>query len=357
MKKAIRLLTGFFIAVTLVMCREQDEDSTTQNAKSRDSIKDSVVQKSKKYIKGCFPVYRNDRYPIDSVPFDQITHLTICFAWPNADATLYTSEIIDIDHIVSKCHQNGVKAILNIGGANVGESFPTISIDSVLREKFITNLTKYVDDHKLDGVEIDWEYWPTPEKVDTLVSNGIVLLFRDLRSALPSNLALSYDVFPTNWYGKHYPTELIDYTDEIVIMPFCATGPWSKIGHHSPHSFVEESYNYWISRIGVENKHKVVVSTPFFGFNFRNNHTKGNDSTATSIDYRDLLSEHPEAYLNDTIITDSSIIFHNGVKTFGQKIDFIKEYDLKGISIWEISADQGTKDKSLLKYIHSELNR
>ena len=357
MKNTIRLLAGLFIALTLVMCTEKGEDSSSHHEKSLDIIKDSVLQQNKKYIKGCFPVYRNDRYPVDSVPFDQLTHLTICFAWPNADGTLYTSDINDIDHIVFKCHQNGVKAILNIGGAGVGESFPTISIDSVLREKFITNLTTYTIDHKLDGVEIDWEYWPTPEKVDTLVSNGIVLLFRDLRAALPSHLTLSYDVFPTNWYGKHYPTKLIDYVDEIVIMPFCATGPWSEMGHHSPHSFVEESYDYWIDRIGVENKGKVVISTPFFGFNFRNDHTEGNDSTAISIDYRDLLSKHPEAYLNDTIKTDTSIIFHNGIKTFGQKILFIKEHDLKGISIWEISADHGTKDKSLLKYIHSELNK
>jgi len=357
MKNKIKLITGLFIALSLVMCTDKQDTSTSQNDKSLSVSKDSLVQQNKKYIKGCFPVYKNDTYPIDSVPFDQITHLTICFAWPNSDGTLYTSEINDIDNIVAKCHQNNVKAILNIGGEGVGESFPTVSIDSVLREKFITNLTNYTIDHKLDGVEIDWEYWPTPEKVDTMVSKGIVLLFRDLRSALPNNLALSYDVFPTNWYGKHYPAELIDYADEIVIMPFCATGPWSEIGHHSPHSFVEESYNYWISRIGEENKHKVVISTPFFGFNFRNDHTKGNDSTVTSIDYCELLSEHPEAYLNDTIKTDSSIIFHNGIKTFGQKIDFIKEHDLKGISIWEISADHGTKDKSLLKYINKELNR
>ena len=61
----------------------------------------------------------------------------------------------------------------------------------------------------------------------------------------------------------------------------------------------------------------MVISTPFFGFNFRNDHTKGSYSTVTSIDYRELLSEHQEAYLNGTIKTDSSIIFHNGIKTLG----------------------------------------
>lgn len=86
------------------MCTDKGYDSTSENDKLSNIIKDSLVQKNKKYIKGCFPVYRNGRYPVDSVPFDQITHLTICFAWPNADGTLYTSEINYSDNIVSKCH-------------------------------------------------------------------------------------------------------------------------------------------------------------------------------------------------------------------------------------------------------------
>lgn len=357
MKNTIKLLAVLFLSLTLVKCTDKGEDSAGQYIKSSKTVRDSVNQKSKKYIKGCFPVYKNDTYPVDSVPFDQITHLTICFAWPNADGTLYTSEINDINHIVSKCHQNDVKAILNIGGAGVGEHFPTVSIDSALRKKFVTNLTNYVDKHKIDGVEIDWEYWPTPEKVDTIVSKGIVSLFRDLRSSLPNNLALSYDVYPTNWYGKHYPSELINYADEIVIMAFAATGSWSETGHHSPLSWVEQSYNYWIGRIGKKNKQKVIISTPFYGFNFRNDHTAGNKNTASSIGYRELLAEHPEAYSRDTIKTDSSVIFHNGIRTFKQKIDFIKEHDLKGISIWELSFDHVPEDKSLLKYIHEEMNR
>ena len=357
MKNKTKLITVLFILLTLVMCTEKDDKSTSQHDKSSNISKDSLVQQNKKYIKGCYPVWKHNEYPIDSVPFDQLTHLTICFAWPNADGTLGTSDINDIDNIVSKCHQNDVKAVLCIGGATKSEDFPVVSKDSVLRKKFVTSLSKYVDDHQLDGVEIDWEYWPTPEKVNPIEAKAIVSLFRDLRSALPNKVALSYDVYSGNWYGKHYPSELINYADEIVIMAFAATGPWSETGHHSPHSLVEESYKYWIGRIGTVNNDKVVISTPFYGFNFMNDHTEGNNSTATSIGYSELLSEHPEAYLNDTIKTDSSVIFHNGIKTFGQKIDFVKEHDLKGISIWEISFDHGTKDKSLLKYINRELNK
>jgi len=120
---------------------------------------------------------------------------------------------------------------------------------------------------------------------------------------------------------------------------------------------VDSSYNYWIRRIGLDNKNKVVISTPLYGYNFRKDHSKGSDSTVTTLVYNDVLDEHPEAYLQDTIVTDSSIFFHNSSTTFKQKIDFIKDNDLKGISIWELSYDMGTKNKSLLKYINSEINK
>ena len=348
--KVILVVWMFTIISTLSMCTSKDTSSPNLNS-------ESLINENKKIIKGCYPVWKHNEYPIDSVPFDQITHLTICFAWPTLDGTLYTSEINDIDNIVLRCHENAVKAVLCIGGSTKSEDFHVISKDSVLRRKFVSSISDYVNDHDIDGVEIDWEYWPTPEKVNPVESKAIVSLFRDLRSSLPNNIALSYDVYSSDWYGKHYPSELINYADEIVIMAFDNTGSWSKTGHHSPPSLVDSSYNYWINRIGKKNKDKVVISTPFYGYNFRNDHTKGNESTVNSISYRDILNEHPEAYLNDTITTDSSVIFHNSIKTFGQKIDFIKKYKLKGVSIWELSFDATAKDKSLLKYINRELNK
>ena len=355
MKNKIKFIIPILTSLIIVSYATNGDNVFNKKSDSTIENNDSLTRQNKKYIKGCYAAWKHNEFPIDSVKFNELTHLTLCFAYPNDDGTLNTSQINDIDDIVSKCHQNDVKIVLCIGGAADSESFPIVSKDSVLRQKFVTNLSNYVNNHKIDGVEIDWEYWPTPEKVDTIVSDAIVSLFRDLRSSLPDKVALSYDVYSGNWYGKHYPSELINFVDEIVIMAFAATGPWSEIGHHSPHSLVEESYNYWIGRIGKQNYGKVVISTPFYGFNFRNDHKKGNNSTAPNIGYSDILSEHPEAYLQDTVVTDSSIIFHNSITTFKQKTDFIKAYDLKGISIWELSFDMNTKDKSLLKYVSDEL--
>lgn len=351
MKNTIKLVIALFMSLTFVMCTEEND---TQS----EILQDSLVSHNKKHIGICWPSYKEKEPIIDSTPFDQMTHLVICFAYPNEDGTLNTSQIDSIDKLVSKCHQNDVKAILNIGGAgSTSDHFPTISIDSVLRKRFVSNLTKYAIEHQVDGVEIDWEYWPTPEKVDTIVSKGIVSLFSDLRSALPNNVILSYDVYSGDWYGKHYPSELINYVEEIVIMAFDNTGPWSETGHHSPASLVEDSYDYWISKIGTENSDKVIIATPFYGYNFRNNHTKGNQNTCNSLQYRDIVRDYPEAYLNDTIRTDSSVIFHNGINTFKEKIDFIKNHDLKGISIWELSHDTIVNGQSLLKFVHEEMNR
>lgn len=349
------LTSAVLLSLILVMCTDKKENSSTIT--EEETTKDTIAQEGKLCIKGCYPAYKHDYFPIDSVKFDLLTHLTLCFAYPNEDGSLNTSQIHDIKHIAALCHQHDVQLILNIGGAADSEHFPAVAKDSILRKKFVKQLTDYVHHNTIDGVEIDWECWPTPETVDPEVSKAIVALFSELRTVLPSHKPLSYDVYSGDWYGKHYPTELITYADQIVIMAFTATGPWSETGHHSPTSLVEESYQYWIGRIGEENKGKVVFSTPFFGFNFMPNHKEGSDSTAFGIGYNDIVRTHPEAYLNDTVRTDTSVIYHNGIKTYKEKLDFVKKYDLKGISIWELEHDNVPEDKSLLKYVYEEINR
>jgi spore germination protein YaaH len=206
-------------------------------------------------------------------------------------------------------------------------------------------------------VDIDWEHWPDASKVDTLVNKQITALFKELHAALtPHNIWISYDVYASDWYGKHYPTELINYADEMVIMAFDGAGVWSEIGHHSPTSLAHSSYAYWLDRIGADNKDKLSIAIPFYGYNFQNDHTAGNTTTAEGIGYNETLAEHPDAYLSDTLKTETSICIHNGTKTLEEKLDFVKANKLKGVVIWELSFDQGTREKSLLDYIHERLS-
>jgi GH18 family chitinase len=308
-------------------------------------------------IKGSFVTWQQGTYPIDSVPLDKLSQLDICFAFPEKNGGLNTSEIKNIKYIVEKCHAQNVKVGLCIGGANTGQNFPEFSKTDSTRRRFVQNTLDYAIENKIDHIDIDWEYWPTPEVVDQEVNRNIVLLFKELYKELSAkNITLGYDVFAGDWYGKHYPSELINYADEIVIMAFSNAGPWSEIGHHSPTFLVDESYNYWIGRIGEDNKHKVSVTLPFYGFKFDENHTAGNSETAASIGYNEILKEFPSAYEQDTLKTDQYIYIHNGTNTINQKIELFQKFEVKSVIIWEMSHDSGTGNKSLLNFLYKNLN-
>lgn len=319
---------------------------------------DTKQTKDEILIKGSFVTWKQESYPIDSVPLDKLSQLDICFAFPEKDGGLNTSEIKDIKQIVEKCHAHHVKVGLCIGGANTSQYFPELSKTDSTRKHFVQNTLDYAIENKIDHIDIDWEYWPNPEVVDQEVNKNIVLLFKELYQQLSANnITLGYDVYTGDWFGKHYPSELINYADEIVIMAFSDAGPWSKIGHHSPTSLVDESYNYWISRIGEENKHKVSITLPFYGFKFDKKHTAGNSETASSIGYNEILKDFPSAYEQDTLTTDQHIYIHNGINTINQKIELFQKYEVKSVIIWELSHDRGTKNKSLLNYLYSNLNK
>jgi GH18 family chitinase len=309
-------------------------------------------------IKGSFVTWQQDNYPIDSVPLDKLSQLDICFAFPEKNGRLNTSEIKNIKYIVEKCHAHNVKVGLCIGGDTRSQGFPELSKNDSTRRYFIRNILDYAIENKIDHIDIDWEYWPTPEVVDQEVNTNIVLLFKELYQQLSvNNISLGYDVYSGDWFGKHYPSELINYADEIVIMAFSEAGPWSDIGHHSSPSLVEESYKYWIRRIGEENKHKVSITLPFYGFKFDKNHTAGNSETASSIGYNEILKDFPSAYQQDTLKTDQYIYIHNGINSISQKIDLFQKFEVKSVIIWELSHDTGTKSNCEWVNLSNNINK
>lgn len=55
----------------------------------------------------------------------------------------------------------------------------------------MTTLSNYIEDHNIDGVEIDWEFLPTLQKVNPIESHATVWLFSDFWFVLPFDIALS----------------------------------------------------------------------------------------------------------------------------------------------------------------------
>lgn len=306
-------------------------------------------------IKGFFTTWNQDKYSIVQAPLDKLDEIIVCFAWANEKGDLNTSELDGIDFIVKKCHKKGVKVTLAIGGATKSEAFHPLAASKDSRANFISQTVKYCKEHKIDGINIDWEHWPDANKVDTVVNKNIVALFKELYvETQKSQLWLSFDAYATDYYGKHYPAELINHCDELIIMSYDGAGVWSAAGHHSDMNLFNNGYDYWVNKMGTENAGKITMGIPFYGISFDKNHTAGNASTARAVLYNDFLLDYPKAFTNDTIQTKSGVIIHCSSSTLKQKVAKVKANGNIGVAIWEISFDQGTGKKSLIDFIFQE---
>lgn len=340
------LLTLIFIGVSNISVGQSD---TTQ-------VADSIAFK-KMEIKGFFTTWNQYKYSIAQAPLDKLDEIIVCFAWADEKGNLNSSELSDIDFIVKKCHKKGVKVTLAIGGATKSEAFHPISASAKNRANFINQAITYCKAHKIDGINIDWEHWPNPNKVDEEVNMNIILLFKELYvSTQKEKLWLSFDAYATDYYGKHYPAELINHCDELIIMSYDGAGVWSDIGHHSDLILFNTGYEYWLNKIGKQNAGKVTMGVPFYGVSYDDNHTKGNSSTARTVVYNDVLMSYSKAFDNDTINTKSGVIIHCSAATLEQKVKKVQERKNIGIAIWEISFDQGTGKKSLVKFLYETAN-
>ncbi|KFY72524.1 hypothetical protein V499_07337 [Pseudogymnoascus sp. VKM F-103] len=132
----------------------------------------------------------------------------------------------------------GPKRIISFGGWVFSAEAPNYPIlrdsvsDATKREKFATNLVKYVVDNGLDGLDIDWEYPAAPdlpdiEPGDLAEATGYLRLLALIRSKLPKDKSLSIAAPASYWYLKQFPmkaiSELLDY---IVYMTYDLHGQW-----------------------------------------------------------------------------------------------------------------------------------
>lgn len=72
-----------------------------------------------------------------------------------------------------------MKVLVSIGGWTYSSSFHPIVVSPQLRSKFVASAVRLLEDHGLDGLDVDYEY-PSNEAQ----ARGYVDLLRELRAAL-----------------------------------------------------------------------------------------------------------------------------------------------------------------------------
>ncbi|KAJ7244646.1 glycoside hydrolase superfamily [Mycena haematopus] len=132
----------------------------------------------------------------------------------------------------------GIKRVASFGGWAMSTDPDTYTIfrdavsSSANQQKFASNLVDFVEQHGLDGVDIDWEY-PGEQDIPGIPADGsndgqnLAAFLQVLRPLLPSGVSLSIAVPAGYWYLKVFPMSTIaNSLDYIIYMTYDLHGQW-----------------------------------------------------------------------------------------------------------------------------------
>ena len=148
----------------------------------------------------------------------------------NEDGTLNLLDELEEDVVAGhlfklndlKSQNANLKAIAAVGGFNepLNANWSSMAANSVSRNTFVQSCLQFIEENKLNGIDIDWEYPNSPgNQVED--KDNFVLLLQDLKKALgPKSLSVSAAIGAGEWRtGQSYKVpEIFAACDFVNLM-------------------------------------------------------------------------------------------------------------------------------------------
>lgn len=261
------------------------------------------------------------------------------------------------DVVALKKKNRNLKVQLSVGGWGSG-GFSEMAADPARRKAFAADCRRVVDEYRLDGIDIDWEY---PGSGAAGISSSpsdkanYTLLMRDLRNALGKDKLLTLASPATVGFYEFAP--IMPYVDFVNVMAYDLNRPpyhHSSL-YRSPLSgdmTADEGVKAHIS--GGVPAAKIVLGVPFYGHG-----KKG--VFPDFVDYDKIAAGDGMKVVFDEkagvpYIVDSAgemVMTFDDAESLKRKCKYVEEKGLGGIMIWECAGD--TDDSRLLKTIRKAL--
>lgn len=310
-----------------------------------------VLRKEGGYkVIGYLPQYKNTT----DIPWGKLTHVNLAFAKVKSDGTLDDAGIRNVFGSLSRTASSyGVRLVLSLGGGGGSDEQAAITaalLNENARKKIVQNAVKTVQDLSLAGIDLDYEDWDWGKGSGNVANQAAVLdLLTQLRSELGNasilSAAASVNTFENGWYSS----EIISLLDYITIMTYDKTGTWSASeGPHAPYDYFTGACVTAVN-LGIP-KEKIIPGIPFYGRIF----PSGKPANSYIITYSDIVKTYSGAENKDSI--ESEHLWYDGVPMVTRKTQYVKEQELGGVMIWEITQDATTASASLLNAINATLN-
>ena len=268
--------------------------------------------------------YATDGIIESLIPYDKLTHINYSFLTPKADGTFnQINNGWKLKLIVENAHKNDVKVLISVGGWGWDKQFETVAADPSLRSAFVQNLKAFVDEHQLDGADIDWEYPDAGESAQNFLA-----LMQELHSAMPDKLLASAVVAYGDDHGLGIPPESFEFMDFVVVMTYSGKD-------HGTREQFDKGLAYWTAR-GLP-RDKLIIGLPFY-------------SEPNGVSFAKLVAEDPAAAQTDSFDYLGVTENYNGIPTIQTKTKFALE-NAGGVAFWALDHDaQG--ELSLVKAIY-----
>lgn len=277
------------------------------------------------------------------IDYDRLTHINIAFENPKSSLG-EMSYRRENDLLIAAAHKKGVKVLVSIGGgaASGNEPLKERYFELISKEKradFCRLLAEYVEEHDLDGIDVDLEGPAINEDYGKFIA-GLEAQLKPRGKLLTAALSQGFG-------GKSVPNDCWRNFDFINVMAYDNTGPWApdSPGQHSSLAAAKRQIDYWRTERKVPAE-KLVLGVPFYGRGF------GKDFSNTAETYERIVSKHPGAEKQDQV---GETIWYNGSPTIQAKTQYVLDEGLRGVMIWSLNQD-AKGEKSLLKAIDETIH-
>ncbi|KAG2027031.1 hypothetical protein GB937_000767 [Aspergillus fischeri] len=172
---------------------------------------------------------------VGQIDTDKYTHIHFAFADVTKDFNVDISAVKEQFDLFKG--MSGIKKIISFGGWDFSTMPGTFNIlreavKPANRDIFQKNLVAFVNEHKLDGLDLDWEYPGAPDIPDIPAGDpqagmDYYYLLSNVKKALGSSKSVSFAGPASYHYLKSFPMEQMGASlDYIIYMTYDLHGQW-----------------------------------------------------------------------------------------------------------------------------------
>ena len=317
----------------------------------------------------------------------KLTHVNLAFGKIDSEGKIYTKlkNLNELERI--RKYNPEIKFLISLGGWGNG-GFSEAAMTEESRKFFNEEAIRFMKEHKLDGIDIDWEY-PT-SSISGITSSPkdkekFTLLLKDLREALDKEgkkdnrhylltIAAGADEYFIRFTNMKKAQKYLDY---VMLMTYDFRGGFQILtGHHTnlgptsgdifPSSIMNSVKLFKDAGVPSE---KLLIGSAFYSRswtgvpNVNNGYLQMAQSTGgISQDFTDLDRDYINKngytrYWDDEakapyLFNGDNFISYDDEESISHKSKYVKDNNLRGIMFWLYDADKTGK---LLNAIHEGL--